>query len=154
MVFREDLVKNESFIFRYQTFGEIYESLREVFGASAGTILYLAAVKSGRQAYVRRKDKVKSKAEALKLFARDKADQNWGDIDFRNLDLKCASGTITVKNCFESKAKTSNESGCFFFKGYLTGFLSELLQSDITLDEVKCVAKGDSHCEYILTRPK
>jgi len=150
MSLRDRLEEQESFIFRFQTFSELKESLYGVFGASAYTIVYYAGVGAGKSAYGRRFEKTKTGAELLKLFVEDKSSQNWGEIVF-DLDFAKSSGKVLVKNCFEARAVKSKQPVCYFIKGYLTGFLTVLMQKPVNLSEVRCLAKGDEYCEFIVT---
>ena len=144
------LEQQSSFLFHFQTFNEIKDSLYHTFGASAYTILYYSGIFAGRRAYERRAAKTKTKEETLQLLTADKINDNWGEIIFQDLDFTKLSGRILVKNCFEARAAKTKQPICYFFKGYLTGFLSGLMQKPVLLDEVRCLAKGDEHCEFTI----
>lgn len=139
---------------RFKTFSEIKEGLKEIFGTAGSTIIYLEAVKAGRMACRRRVDVAGSREAALKLLVEDKARQNWGEISFENLDMEKGSGKILIKNSLETRTTKSDKPVCYFFKGYLVGFLTELLQREVSLSEDRCAAKGDSHCEFTLSIEK
>jgi len=151
---KDILEKNEGFVFRFITFLEVKESLQDVFGTASNSILYYAAIKAGRRACRRRLEATKNREDALKLLVKDKAEQNWGDITFKKVDWEKRSGRIMVSNSFEARGVRSKEPFCYFFKGYLVGFLSELFQDDVAVSEDRCVAKGDEDCEFDFRREK
>ncbi len=151
MSMKNRLEQQSSFLFHFQTFNEIKDSLYSTFGASAHTILYYSGIGAGQRAYERRAAKTKSREETLFLLVNEKSSDNWGELTFQDLDFTKLSGKIVVKNCFEARAAKSKQPICYFIKGYLTGFLSGLMQKPVILNEVKCLAKGDGHCEFIIT---
>ena len=150
MSMKNRLEQQNSFLFHFQTFNEIKDSLYGTFGVSAYTILYYSGIGTGHRAYERRAANAKTKEETLKLLAGDKINDNWGEITFQDIDFAKLSGRILLKNCFEARAAKSKQQICYFIKGYLTGFLSGLMQKPVLLDEVKCLAKGDDHCEFTI----
>ena len=64
------------------------------------------------------------------------------------VDFRRGSGKVRIESSFEAVARKSNPLGCYFFKGFLTGFLSELFNKSITVAEEKCLSKGNSSCEF------
>jgi predicted hydrocarbon binding protein len=149
---KEELETRQSFVFHFHTFNEIKESLYATFGASAYTILYYAGVGAGKRAFERRSSE-RTREEMLKRFIEDKSGENWGEITF-DLDFARPVGKVLVAQSFEARTAKSDKSLCFFLKGYLTGFLSEIIQKPVVLNEVQCLAKGDDHCEFTVSPDK
>jgi bacteriochlorophyll 4-vinyl reductase len=133
---------------RFVTFQELKASLLRVFGPSASAIVYDAGIEPGRSSCIRLLKACKTKQEALTVLTRRKASQNWGALAFDDLDWKEHSGKVVVANSFESRGMQSKEPSCHFFKGYLTGFLSELFQDEVAMSENRCRAIGHSRCEF------
>ncbi len=109
------------------------KSVTEIFGREGGTIFYLVGEKSGRRSAKRRlKESKGSNEKALHHLEFLKREQHWGDIEFTGLDLGRKTGKISLKNCFDVSFKSS-VGECYFMRGFLTGFLSELFQDNITV---------------------
>lgn len=144
-----DKSARESFLFRFETFGQIKSALEEVFSPSAASvILYVAARKCGERSCKRLMEKAETKETALSCLSELKSEENWGKLSFRNVDFEKGSGKVTLIDSFETVAEETCQPGCHFFKGFLTGFLSELFAKTITVTEEKCAGKGDKHCEF------
>jgi predicted hydrocarbon binding protein len=148
---QEDLENQNSFIVSIDTFNGFKESLYNLFGDSANTMLYSAGVEAGRHAFKRRFEATKNRKDVLSLFVEDKFRHNWGEVTFQYLDSEAISGKVLVRKCFEAKNTESKAPNCFFLTGYFAGFLTEFMQHPVSLNEVLCVAKGDDHCELIIS---
>jgi len=64
--------------------------------------------------------------------------------DFLNIEVE-------VKDSFEaelhlSRSKNNEQTGCWFLRGYISGFMSKIFNEDIYFYEVSCRGKGDSAC--------
>jgi len=139
----------DSFSFQFDTFGQLEDALELIFSSSAASvILYTAAIKCGVHLYKSVKKEFDTKEEALNLFSQLKREENWGDVVFREVDLKRRSGKVVIKNSFESVARKTKEPSCHFFRGFLAGFLSELFDRTVVVTEEKCASSGDAHCEF------
>ncbi len=62
-------------------------------------------------------------------------------------------------NTFESevlvrRGRTIDRPGCFFSAGYSAGWCSEAFQIDVHGRELRCVARGDDVCEFIMAPMK
>lgn len=90
-----------------------------------------------------------TKEEALNHLSELKRKEKWGKIAFRDIDFKNGTGKVVIFNSFETIFRKASEPCCYFFKGFLTGFLSELFNKDITVTEMKCAGKGDEYCEFV-----
>ncbi len=55
---------------------------------------------------------------------------------------------IDVKNSFNAFNIHSDEPICHFLEGYFEGVLSILLEKEVSIDEVYCIAKGDEVCRF------
>lgn len=143
--------REEGFEFRFETFQDLKSSLVRIFGVSARIIIYDAGIDPGRRSYGRMARDSLSREEALKLLVHRKASQNWGRITVESIDWQMKSGRISVEDSFEArgaKEQLSKERSCDFFKGYIAGFFSELLDEEVTVTEERCVATGDDRCEF------
>jgi len=139
----------EFFLMQFETFGQIESALELIFSPSAASvILHTAAIKCGVYAYKKISKEAKTKQDILVHLSKLKREEKWGEISFMGVDFKRGSGKIRIDDSFEAIARKSNQLGCYFFKGFLTGFLSELFKRSILVVEEKCLSKGDSYCEF------
>lgn len=137
------------FLMQFETFGQIENALELIFSPSAASvILYTAAMKCGVHSYKEISKAAKRKEDILSQLSKLKREENWGEVTFRNIDFRRGSGKIRIDNSFEAVARKSNPLGCYFFRGFLTGFLSELFKKSITVAEERCMSKGNSNCEF------
>ncbi len=129
--------KLDSISMNKNVFQDIKESMFEAFGKESGTLLYLAGTKSGKRSA---KNKIMESGgnveEAFQQFIDLKQKQNWGDISFPEIDVKGSTGSIKLENCFEAPTIGENAQ-CFFTRGFLLGFLSEIFQKDIKIADLE-----------------
>jgi len=139
----------EFFLMQFETFGQIENALELIFSPSAASvILHTAAIKCGVHSYKKISKLAKRKQDILSQLSKLKQEEKWGKITFTGVDFKRGSGKILIDDSFEAVARKSNQLGCYFFRGFLTGFLSELFKKSVTVNEEKCVSKGNSNCEF------
>lgn len=143
------LENNEGFFFRFETFAEIRKSLFTTYGKEANSILENAAIHAGERSGQRRLAETKTKQEALNLLTTIKSTHNWGDIVFSEVNFEKKKGSIIVNNSFEARKGKSQTPICNFLTGYLEGFLSEILDETIHVEEQKCKSQNNSKCEFI-----
>ena len=133
----------------FDMFGQIENALELIFSPSAASvILHTAAIKCGVYAYKQISKEAKTKQDMFAYLSKLKREENWGNVTFTGIDFKRGSGKIRIDNSFEAVARKGNDLGCYFFKGFLTGFLSELFKRSVLVVEEKCLSKGDVHCEF------
>jgi hypothetical protein len=58
-------------------------------------------------------------------------------------------------NTFESEVlrdrnKTTDQCACLFSAGYSAGWCSEAFQVEVHAREIRCLAKGDDTCEFVM----
>ena len=58
---------------------------------------------------------------------------------------------VKVERLFECLGVTSREPNSHFFRGFLSGILSKLWETSVRVIEIRCIALGDKHCEFIAT---
>ena len=146
--------RDKTFALRFVTFQELKSSLLKVFGPSASAIVYDAGIEPGRKSCLRLLKACKTNEEILAVLVNRKASQNWGRLVFDNVDWQGHSGKVFVVKSFESREIQSREPSCYFFKGYLVGFLSELFQTEVAVSENRCEAIGDHRCEFAFREPQ
>jgi len=139
-----------NFTFQFETFGQMENALELIFSPSAASvILYTTAIKCGVHLYQKTKKEFNKKEEALNYLSSLKKEENWGKMAFQEVDFKNGSGRVIIAGSFEAMARKTNQPSCYFFRGFIAGFLSELFKKTIIVTEEKCAGKGDEHCEFI-----
>jgi len=137
------------FLMQFETFGQVENALELIFSPSAASvILHTAALKCGVHLYKKISKVAKTKQNILNHLSELKHKEKWGEISFMGVNFKRGSGKITIDNSFEAVARKNNPLGCYFFRGFLTGFLSELFKRSVTVTEEKCMSKGNPNCEF------
>jgi len=125
-------------------------ALELIFSPSAASvILYTAAIKCGVHLYQKTKKEFNKKEEALNYLSSLKKEENWGKMSFQEVNFKNGSGRVIIDDSFEAMTRKTSQPSCHFFRGFIAGFLSELLKKTIIVTEEKCAGKGDEHCEFV-----
>ncbi len=140
-----------AFSLDFVTFNDLTSALEMIFSPSAASmILFTAAVKCGTQSFVRMKKGFGTREEALQILSKKKKEENWGELSFRDVDFVNGLGKIVVDDSFETVALKSRKGQpcCNFLRGFLSGFLSELFDKSVTVEEKRCVGQGDEKCEF------
>jgi predicted hydrocarbon binding protein len=150
---KEILEEKGGFFINFEAFQEMKKALRQTFASGAVVILASMAKACGKKTGRKIKGEAKGLEETLSKFSDMLNDWNWGEISFREVDFKSGTGKIIVQNSFESRGKEpAGQAGCHFLANYMAGFLSEIFEKDIAVNERKCVSKGDSRCEFEFAR--
>lgn len=59
---------------------------------------------------------------------------------------------IILKDNLEAEASGKSDGpSCFFTKGVLAGAMSRILRTPVEVNEAKCQAAGDDHCEFTIS---
>lgn len=125
-------------------------ALELIFSPSAASvILYTTAIKCGVHLYQKTKKEFNKKEEALNYLSSLKKEENWGKMSFQEVNFKNGSGRVIIDDSFEAMTRKTSQPSCHFFRGFIAGFLSELLKKTIIVTEEKCAGKGDEHCEFV-----
>jgi len=68
------------------------------------------------------------------------------------IEFSSKSITLIVRELFEClpfKGKQENPASQFF-RGYIAGLLRQILNKEVAVTEVECVAKGDAACKFVV----
>ncbi len=135
--------------FSFETLGEIESALEEILSQSAAsTILRTASTKAGATSCKEISNQIGTRENVLDTLIKLKESENWGILTFHKVDFEKGTGTITVVDSFESKARTTTNPCCHIFRGFLEGFLSEFFGKAVEVTEEKCAGKGDKKCRF------
>ncbi len=131
----------------------MFNGLAKAYGTGGETILFEEGLALGRAngGYIKGVFGARFVKTRMKDLAALYGTMGWGRT---KLTLKQRGAVITarVDDCFECSIERSSRKGCAFRRGHLTGIISSFLGSEVTGEETKCRLRGDSHCEFLLTR--
>ena len=75
----------------------------------------------------------------------------WGIVVDARFDVEGGRGELNVKDLWECSLYSGLDSSqSHFLRGFLAGYLSSILNKSISVVEVKCIAKGDEYCKFIM----
>ncbi len=145
--------ESDGFLLRFDSYHQITRCLRETFANSTPLLIAATMGKPCGQVECRSILKnAKSKVDALKYLSEQKKRENWGELSFHEINYEEAFGRIRVAKSFETREGKSNSPICYFFRGFLIGFLSQLYEKPIAVTEIMCMGKGDECCEFVFNK--
>ena len=136
----------------------VFETLREELEETAGTLQTVRALHhAGYQAGLHAAQQLNREAggDSLSLasssFWGHLADylskRGWGNLTHQAAHE--AVGMLHATDWAEAETEsTSQEAGCNFSSGYLSGLFSQLAGGPIAVLEVSCRARGDDSCDF------
>ncbi|MBN2110852.1 MAG: hypothetical protein JW705_07195 [Methanosarcinaceae archaeon] len=75
----------------------------------------------------------------------------WGLLEY-DIDIRSLTGSIRNRDCFIYDAYKENEFPvCAYISGFFAGFISEATKRTVQVQEVQCMATGDTFCEHLLS---
>ncbi len=136
-----------------ETFVNLQKDAENILGFDgASVLLYEAGKKSGLR-WINRFSKewgLKDKKfiESVQNFY---AELGWGKFSVEENNEN--ELVIRVENSFIARGYGNSEVPvCHFLRGYNAGLAEVLKGRDIDAEEVKCIAKGDECCEFVMKR--
>jgi predicted hydrocarbon binding protein len=135
----------------------LHDRLYEVFGSGASTILYEMGLEIGKNIANQLRHKLGNPLKKALLSMEHFEYMGWGKIRINKKELlKMAtfdSMNVIVENCFIPKGvgKTGTRT-CHLLRGIFVGALKVMRNKDYVCEETKCVAKGDSFCEFSIRK--
>jgi len=143
--------KTRAVIMPIGTIWAVWDGLEKILLPSGfAAVNYNAGKKSGEHTATRLKEMygLESTDLILALIQALKA-TGWGIGEARDIDFRGLSGTIIVKECFEAVAwRKKPYNVCHWTRGYIAGAVSVVFGKPVEAVEVRCLAKGDEHCEF------
>jgi hypothetical protein len=98
--------------------------------------------------------KAKSVQQAVELLKARTLLLGWGITEVIKVDEKKKSARIRLFDSWECNMFKGNNNGPqnHFFRGILAGFFSSLFEVELGATEVKCIARGDPFCEFVVEK--
>lgn len=132
-------------------FWALWEGFERILMHSGlAAVLYGAGKRVGEYVAIRTQERFKLNQNALiSALAQIVQSAGWGITEIKNMNFEKLSATIVVKDCFEAEAwRKKPYTVCHWTRGYLAGYMSTVFGKPIEAVEIKCMAKGDEHCEF------
>ncbi len=146
------------------TFRHIRDSMFDIVGPAADSLLYLSA-KNHTKEYLKvilKKSAVARIASKFK-WGREKitrkaaqilTEYGFGHVEIQKLDLGGESVAVMKNSCIaKSYKKKSKVPVCSYIAGLLAGGATTINKKNYECKEVECIAKGDSVCNLFLKEP-
>ena len=141
----------EAVVFRLSILKSWFTRIWKVFGSGAAQIFYEAGLESGREAAKYFREKLGLTGEVLADFLAGIASSlGWGKIVDLSFNPERREARVKIENLFECMlAGRVGEPRGFFFRGHVLGMARELFGTEaLTVEETKCIARGDPYCEF------
>lgn len=150
------VMRERAIIFRVDWLRNLFKRFEKRFGSGGKTFLFYMGLEGGKSAAIEIREKTKLTGKEL-VEAILKMLQALGHGIFRieKCDLEKLEIIVTAKELYECLPSNENTSeGSQFFRGYLSGVLTEAFQQDLVAMEVKCISRGDQYCEFHAQKTK
>lgn len=136
----------------------VQKELINRFGDDAKDILFWLGKLNGKTGTVALVKRFGLKSDNLKDLLNGASIDGWGKLEIDHLNYKnrelidgiIFSPNSTLPQVYLKQEGTQNESVDFFILGELCGGAEPLFNKNIHGKEIKCIAKGDERCEFLL----
>ena len=145
----------EAVLIKRKGLTSMINNLRESFGTGADVILFKEGYFIGKTVAEGLLDKMgeqnlmKNISDVLQLYSA----VGWGRPELLHIDFQEMKFRIAIYDNFECLDKKSERANSHFTRGDVCGFFSTIMKTELRCDEIKCVAKGDASCDFLLTKP-
>lgn len=143
-------------ILRRDVFRVMREGLERLVGDQAAPFLsYLASGIGINEGNIFR-ESVKSNGgderaslENLVHSAFEDTNLGLGKIKVHSINFDQGIAQVSIANCFEALENGPAENpNCMFTSGFLAGLFAEVFDTTVQANEVRCISKGDTNCEF------
>ncbi|HIP85658.1 MAG TPA: hypothetical protein EYH17_03315 [Pyrodictium sp.] len=140
-----------------RAYGVLYNSIEKIVGDAVSGILYVAGKDIGKglsEEIKRRMDE--RRASGLEELARD-AVKLLEELGFGKVELVESNPQKFVVRMYSSATSMYAKKGktvCHLERGMLVGIAENIMGKRYVAKEVKCRAKGDAYCEFVIVESK
>ena len=134
-------------------FSRICDHLARILGTGGETILFEEGSALGKLTGRFLNEKLaqgKLDARLMAALGMYRA-SGWGSLDIE-VERPGARFRVTASDCPECVQAGRDRDECGFLRGHLVSLVSMLANEEFRSEETKCRLRGDSTCEFILTR--
>jgi predicted hydrocarbon binding protein len=137
-----------------ELFGSLFDEIEKILSPSGfEAVFYNAGKKSGSfmAELLAERHGLRGKSLASALAQATQA-IGWGKIEDVQLDMQRPFCRVKVRRCFEALLRGHRtEKMCHWTRGFIAGFLGEIIDEPLEAVEVKCAAAGHELCEFEAT---
>ena len=144
-------------IFRKPLYEALFSGIREEFGSAGEVFLYYMGLESGSKVFEDyRKISGSTDFGTLSSMACAFAfNMGWGVFKLQELNLKKKTLKIRIYDNFEcASGKGTGKPYSHFLRGVAAGLYLHFFKRTGTVEETKCIAQGDSFCEFLIKPAK
>jgi predicted hydrocarbon binding protein len=143
-------------VFRLGMLRAMFKHLQEMIGERVTRVLrHQMGLEAGEAKARRVQEQFHLTGEdALRVILAERVAKGWGIPTLLKYDPANQHVLILVTELFECTAleKEGTEPTGDFFRGYLQGALRVLMNNDVQVHEIECVAKGHPRCSFEATK--
>jgi len=139
-------------LFRKPFYEALFSGIRKEFGSAGEVFLYYMGLESGSRVFEDYKDNIgsidpKVMIETACAFS---FNMGWGIFKLLELNIKKKIIKIRIYDNFECAAgKGAGKPYSHFLRGVAAGLFMHFFKMPGAIEETKCIAQGDSFCEFI-----
>ena len=151
-IIRDKLTWERCFIVSVTRAQDIFRRLAEIFKSGIDVLLLEASRSAGKHIVdVTRKDTKTDVNLVLSEYAKKFAHVGFGRIEVCELEPRKAKIRFRVWNNVFAEIRDGESTYCKYVEGLVSGVYERLLHKTPKVRELKCIGKGDSYCEFLLT---
>ena len=137
-------------------FTQMLESLYRIFGSAGLSMIYMMGRERGiyeARMGLSELEGETSIRDVLELALRRAERLGWGEMEIAELDTINGIVNIRIKKT-PFPCRAPDASHCYFYRGYLSGIVSEILGDEMSCTLDKCLLKGDKDCVIKIFRTR
>jgi len=129
-----------------------FDRLVSVFGTGGSTVLYEEGRGLGisnAQGVIRLMGPSLARAKTRRMY------KVWGPMGWGNAQFSEGPDgvyALKVEDCFECSSRGKVRTQCDWMRGHITGYLSTIFGSQLECKETACRFRGDTLCEFALSK--
>jgi predicted hydrocarbon binding protein len=140
-------------IFRKPIYGALFNGVRRKFGSAGEAMLYYEGFAIGFEVYDEYVKTANSENldDLVEVARAVNMTLGWGIIDKIKIDVEKREAQFRVYQNFECElGENSGKPYSQFYRGAIAGLFTRFFGKEVEVQEIKCVAKGDPYCEFIV----
>jgi len=146
-------------IFRFPVLRALVETIRKMVGSAGVIALYLEGQAMGRDLFDSYRTQFQEivAGNDLRIFELMGSAMGWARFEIINANDENKTATVRAYDSWEcgiGRKTVAGKNYAQLLRGLLAGFFTRHFQTEMVAVESKCVAAGDSYCEFNITKAK